>query len=51
MDKFLNNLLEEKNKSNTLAVDEILGKIQKRAISVISLLSKVWLKVRECQEV
>ena len=34
MDEFLRELLKEKNKNNFLAVDEILGKIQKRILSV-----------------
>ena len=41
MDKFLRDLLKEKNKNNSLAVDEILGKIQKRTLSVMGPLSKV----------
>ena len=41
MDKFLGNLLKDKSKSNTLAIDEILGEIQKRALSVMDPVSKV----------
>ena len=50
MDKFLRDLLKEKNKNNSLAVDEILGKIQKRTLSVMGPLSKVWLKLENAKK-
>ena len=50
MDKFLRDLLKEKNKNNSLAVDEILGKIQKRTLSVMGPLSKVWLKLENARK-
>ena len=50
MYKFLKDLLKEKNENNSLAIDEILGKIQKRALSVIGLLSKVWLKLKNAKK-
>ena len=45
MDEFLKDLLKEKNKNNSLAIDEILRKIQKRTLSVMGSLFKVWLKL------
>ena len=50
MDEFLKDLLKEKNKNNSLAIDEILGKIQKRALSVMGPLSKVWLKLENAKK-
>ena len=50
MDEFLRHLLKEKNKNNPLAVDEILGKIQKRTLSVMGPLSKVWLKLENAKK-
>ena len=35
MDEFLKDLLKEKNKNSSLAINEILGKIQKRTLSVM----------------
>ena len=35
MDGFLKDALKEKNENDSLAIDEILGKIQKRAPSLI----------------
>ena len=35
MGEFLRDLLKEKNKNGSLAIDEILGKIQKRTLSVM----------------
>ena len=43
IDEFLRNLLKGENKNNSLAIDEILGKIQKKMLSVMAPLSKVWL--------
>ena len=48
--KFLKDLLKEKNKNNSLAIDEILGKIQKRALSVMGPLFKVWLKLENAKK-
>ena len=45
IDEILRDLLKEKNKTNSLAINEILGKIQKRTLSVMGPLSKVWLKL------
>ena len=50
MDEFLRDLLKEKTKNNSLAVDEILGKIQKRTLSVMGPLSKVWLKLENAKK-
>ena len=50
MDEFLRDLLKEKTKNNSLAVDEILGKIQKRTMSVMGPLSKVWLKLENAKK-
>ena len=50
MDEFLRDLLKENCKNKSLAVDEILGKIQKRNLSVMSLLSKVWLKLENAKK-
>ena len=50
IDEFLRDLLTEKNKNNSLAVDEILGKIQKRTLSVMGPLSKVWLKLENAKK-
>ena len=49
MDELLRDLLKEKNK-NSLAVDEILGKIQERTLSVMGPLSKVWLKLENAKK-
>ena len=48
MDEFLKDLLKEKNKNNSLAIDEILGKISERA-PVMSPLSKVWSKLENAK--
>ena len=50
MDKFLKDLLKEKNENNSLTIDEILGKIQKWALSVMGPLSKVWLKLENAKK-
>ena len=50
MDEFLRDLLKEKNKNNSLAINEILGKIQKRTLSVMGPLSKVWLKLENAKK-
>ena len=50
MDEFLKDLLKEKNKNNSLAIDEILGKIQKRALSVMGPLFKVRLKLENAKK-
>ena len=50
MDEFLKDLLKEKNKNNSLAIDEILDKIQKRTLSVMGPLSKVWLKLENAKQ-
>ena len=50
MDEFLKDLLKEKNKNNSLAIDEILGKIKKRALYVMGSLSKVWLKLENAKK-
>ena len=50
MDEFLRDLLKEKNKNNSLADDEIQGKIQKRTLSVMGPLSKVWLKLENAKK-
>ena len=44
MDEFLKDLSTERYENNSLAIDEILGKIQIRALSVMGPLSKVWSK-------
>ena len=49
MYKFLKDLLKKKNENNSLAIDEILGKIQKRALSMIGPLSNVWLKLKNAK--
>ena len=49
MDEFLKDLLKVKNKDNSLAIDEVLGKISKRALSVMSPLSKVWSKLHNAK--
>ena len=46
MYEFLKDLLKEKNENNSLAMDEILGKIHKRAFSMMAPLFKVWLSWR-----
>ena len=43
-------LLKEKNENNTLVIDEILGKIQKRGLSMMGPLSKVWLKLENAMK-
>ena len=48
MDKFLRDLLKEKNNNNSLAIDDILGKRQRRTLSVI--IQNV-VKVVKCQKV
>ena len=48
-DEVLKDLVVEKNKNNSLAVDEILGKIQKGALSVMIPLSKVRLKLEDAK--
>ena len=50
MDEFLKDLLKEKNKNNSLAIDEILDKKQKRTLSVMGPLSKVWLKLENANK-
>ena len=50
MDEFLRDLLKENCKNKSLAVDEILGKIQKRTLSVMGPLSKVWLKLENAKK-
>ena len=50
IDEFLRDLLMEKNKTNSVAVDEILGKIQKKTLSVMGPLSKVWLKLENAKK-
>ena len=50
MDGFLKDLLQEKNKKNSLAIDEILGKIQKRALSMMGPLFKVCLKLENAKK-
>ena len=50
MDEFLKDLLRGKNKSNSLAIDEMLGKIQKITLSVMVPLSKVWLKLENAKK-
>ena len=50
MDEFSRDLLKEKNKNNSLAIDEILGNIQKRTLSVMGPLSKVWLKLENAKK-
>ena len=50
MDEFLEDLLRGKNKSNSLAIDEMLGKIQKITLSVMVPLSKVWLKLENAKK-
>ena len=50
MDEFLRDLLKEKNENNSLADDEIQGKIQKRTLSVMGPLSKVWLKLENAKK-
>ena len=37
--------MKKKNENNSLAIDEILGKVQKRTLSVMGPFSKVWLKL------
>ena len=49
MYKFLKDLLKKKNENNSLAINEILGKIQKRALSMIGPLSNVWLKLKNAK--
>ena len=51
MDEFLKDILKEKNKNNPSAVDEILGKIQKRGSLRNGSLIQSMVKVGECQEV
>ena len=50
MDEFSRDLLKEKNKNNSLAIDEILGNIQKRTLSVMGPLSKMWLKLENAKK-
>ena len=50
MEEFFKDLLKEKIKYNFLAIDEILGKIQKRALCVMSPLFKVWLKLENAKK-
>ena len=50
IDESLRDLLMEKNKTNSVAVDEILGKIQKKTLSVMGPLSKVWLKLENARK-
>ena len=50
MDEFLRGLLKEKNTNNSLPVYENLGKIQKRTLSVMGPLSKVWLKLENAKK-
>ena len=50
MDKFLKDLLKEKNKNNSLAINEILRKIQERTLFVIDTSSKVWLKLENAKK-
>ena len=50
MDEFLKYLLKQKNKNNSLVIDKILGKIQKKALSLTSPLSKVWLKLENVKK-
>ena len=47
MGEILRDLLKEKNKTNSLAIDEILGK--KRTLFVMGPLSKVWLKLENAR--
>ena len=49
IDEFLRDLLKKKNKNNSFVIDEILGKTQKRTLSVMGPQSMV--KVGKCQEV
>ena len=49
IDEVLKDLVVEKNKNNSLAIDEILGKIQKGALSVMIPLSKVRLKLEDAK--
>ena len=42
--------IEGENKNNSLALDEILGKVQKRTLSVMGPLSKVWLKMENAKK-
>ena len=49
IDEFLRDLLKKKNKNNSFVIDEILGKAQKRTLSVMGPQSMV--KVGKCQEV
>ena len=49
MDEILRDLLKEKNKTNSLAINEILGKIKKRTLFVMGPLSKVWLKLENAR--
>ena len=49
MDEFLRDLLKEKNKNSSLAIDETLRKIQKRTLSVMGPLSKVCLKLENAK--
>ena len=54
MDKFLKDLLKEKNKNNSLSIDEVLGKnTEKDSLcdGSLSFNPLVGLKVGECQEV
>ena len=50
IDEFLRNLLKGENKNNSLAIDEILGKIQKKMLSVMAPLSKVWLQLENAKK-
>ena len=50
MDEFLKDLLKKKNKNNSLVIDEILGKIHKRVLFVVSPLSKKWLKSKNSKK-
>ena len=50
MDEFLKDLLKEKSKNNSLAIEEILRKIQKRTLPVMVPLFKVRLKLENAKK-
>ena len=50
MDEFLKDLLKKKNKNNSLVIDEVLGKIHKKVLSVMSPISKKWLKSKNSKK-
>ena len=50
MDELLRDLMKEKNKNNSLAIVEILGKIQKRTFFMMGPLSKVLLKLENAKK-